>query len=483
MNTEDFKPKFGDTQASRHPKVRAGLSLLPLLLGLHAVLATSAGSAPAEVSLFGSRVPANPAALNDTQAVELGVRLKSSVNGSVTGIRHYAGVVTSGTKVGSLWTATGQRLAKANFAPSTATGWQEVRFSTPVQVTAGTTYVASYFAPAGRYASDSGFFSSGSFTASPLTAMGSRYIYGTTSRFPTSTWQGANYYVDVLFTSGTAPAPTTTTVPAPTTTTTVAPTTTTTTVAPTTTTTTVASPASSWPGDSNTGVPAGTVLSPRGSMTVTVPGTVLDALDISGTLTISANNVTVKRSRIRASSFNVVRISDGVTGTVLEDCDIDGIGSTEGNNGVMGRATVRRCDIINVENGVVPTTGSVVRDSYIHALKAPGAPHYDGIQIDGDASDILIQHNTIVVPDQTGAVMIDNYFGPISNITVDGNKLSGGTFTLYVDGQFSGGSIVGVRVTNNRFNPGQYGYALIRNTTLAASSGNVNDATGAPISI
>ncbi len=35
----------------------------------------------------------------------------------------------------------------------------------------------------------------------------------------------------------------------------------------------------------------------------------------------------------------------------------------------------------------------------------------------------------------SSAVMIDNYFGPISNITVDNNLLVGGGDTIYVDGQ------------------------------------------------
>lgn len=218
-------------------------------------------------------------------------------------------------------------------------------------------------------------------------------------------------------------------------------------------------------------------------MVVTTPGTVIDAVDISGTLEIRASNVTVKRSRIRGSAYAVVRVSDGLSGVVFEDVEVDGLGTTSNAGGINGPATVRRADIQRVENGVVPGSGSLIVDSWIHNLAAPGAPHYDGVQIDGGLANIVIRHNTITVPEQTAAVMIDNYFGPISNMTVDNNLLSGGTYTVYSDGQFSGGPITGVKIINNRFGVHLYGYASIVNNTLAASYGNVDHATGRAITI
>ena len=54
--------------------------------------------------------------------------------------------------LGHLWDASGNLLATATFTGETASGWQEVDFTNPVAITANTTYVASYFAPAGGYA-------------------------------------------------------------------------------------------------------------------------------------------------------------------------------------------------------------------------------------------------------------------------------------------------------------------------------------------
>ena len=74
------------------------------------------------------------------------------MDGRITGIRFYKGTTNTGTHVGHLWTRTGTMLAEATFTGETARGWQQVSFASPVDVTAGTTYVASYHAPNGNYA-------------------------------------------------------------------------------------------------------------------------------------------------------------------------------------------------------------------------------------------------------------------------------------------------------------------------------------------
>ena len=166
---------------------------------------TAAGSASpcpsgSPCTVFGSAVPVNGMD-PDSSSVELGVRFSSSVSGFVTGVRFYkGGAANGGTHTGSLWSSAGSLLATATFSGETSSGWQTVTFASPVAVTAGTTYVASYLAPQGRYAGDGGFFSS-PFVNSPLTAAGSVYRYGSGGVFPTSTYNNSNYWVDVLFTT------------------------------------------------------------------------------------------------------------------------------------------------------------------------------------------------------------------------------------------------------------------------------------------
>jgi hypothetical protein len=95
----------------------------------------------------------------------------------------------------------GDALFVAATFPSGA-GWQTATFSTPVAITAGTTYIASYHTS--QYVWNTSYFS-GPLTVGPLTAPQNAgvYAYGSGNVFPSSTWQSSNYWVDVLF----APAP------------------------------------------------------------------------------------------------------------------------------------------------------------------------------------------------------------------------------------------------------------------------------------
>ncbi|MCA2410341.1 N,N-dimethylformamidase beta subunit family domain-containing protein [Rhizobium leguminosarum] len=159
-------------------------------------------SGPSYTSLFGSATPA-VVNTNDTSAVELGVKFQTSLAGTVTGIRFYKGNLDTGTHTGSLWSSTGTQLATLTFTNETASGWQTAYFTSPVSLTVGQTYTASYHTNAGHYSSTTGYFTS-NVTSGPLTAPASGngvYRYGSTSQFPTSTFQSTNYWVDVMFTT------------------------------------------------------------------------------------------------------------------------------------------------------------------------------------------------------------------------------------------------------------------------------------------
>ena len=143
---------------------------------------------------------------NDNDAVEVGVKFQSTVNGYITALRFYKGTGNTGMHVGHLWSAGGSLLASATFSNETASGWQQVTLPSPVPITANTTYVASYHAPMGHYPLDVSYFDV-TFTNSPLRAPADGtqggngvYRYGS-SGFPADTFEASNYWVDVLFTT------------------------------------------------------------------------------------------------------------------------------------------------------------------------------------------------------------------------------------------------------------------------------------------
>ena len=144
----------------------------------------------------------------------VGVQFQASSSGFITGVRFYKESDDTGAHIGSLWSASGTAAGQSGtFSGETASGWQELDFSSPVAVTAGTTYVASYFTSTGHPAATAEGLAS-AVTNGPLTALagGGVYAYGASNTFPTNAYNNNNYWVDVVYstTSGaTAPgAPT-----------------------------------------------------------------------------------------------------------------------------------------------------------------------------------------------------------------------------------------------------------------------------------
>jgi hypothetical protein len=152
-------------------------------------------------------VAAVPATVSspDSRAVELGVKLRSDLAGWMTAIRFYRGQLNTGTHVVSLWTAGGVLLGRGTETASSPSGWVEVALDAPVAVSADTTYVASYFAPVGRWSVTPSYFTS-PWANSPLRALrdgaeggNGLYRYAATPSFPNQTNKSSNYFVDVVF--------------------------------------------------------------------------------------------------------------------------------------------------------------------------------------------------------------------------------------------------------------------------------------------
>ncbi|MGD1211782.1 MAG: DUF4082 domain-containing protein, partial [Candidatus Acidiferrales bacterium] len=138
--------------------------------------------------------------------VELGVAFQATTSGTISGVRFYKASTNTGTHVGNLWSSTGTLLASATFTNETSSGWQQVSFSSPVTITAGTTYIASYHTMVGHWSVNRSYFASTGVSNPPLQAPQSGssqgngvYAYGSTSLFPSNSYVASNYWVDVVF--------------------------------------------------------------------------------------------------------------------------------------------------------------------------------------------------------------------------------------------------------------------------------------------
>lgn len=157
-------------------------------------------------TVFTAQAPAGGGnTLSDNVQLEVGMKFRSVINTYVTGVRFYKTANNIGTHIGELYSyPAGVRLAQVTFTSETQTGWQVASFFPAIQITAGTTYIISYWSSQGFYTSTNNYFTT-AVVNSPLTGLADGtdgpngvYRYTNTPAFPNATFQKANYWVDPI---------------------------------------------------------------------------------------------------------------------------------------------------------------------------------------------------------------------------------------------------------------------------------------------
>ena len=207
------------------------------------------------------------------------------------------------------------------------------------------------------------------------------------------------------------------------------------------------------PDASCTGVPAGTTLTPSGSITTTQDGQVIDSKDVNGWINVQHNNVTIKRTRVR-NQGQAITMSNSKTNLIIEDCELDGTGTPNGASAVGdSNFTIRRCIVHHYGEGPRSSGNVVVEDNWFHDFVSyiHQDAHQDVVQVTG-GSNITFRHNVMDmnVNGANAAIMIGTSSG--SNILIENNWFAGGGWTVY------GGwpAYTNVRILNNRFSTKYY---------------------------
>jgi hypothetical protein len=256
-----------------------------------------------------------------------------------------------------------------------------------------------------------------------------------------------------------------------------------------------------YPDATNTGVPAGTTLkavpsqltsgpgwsynASTSTVTVTAKGTVLSGLAITGTLQISASNVTVKNVQVTSGGNFGISLAH-TTGVTIQNSTISGQNSTAGRvsyaiDDVYGDSTgmiIKANNISNFRTAIQVSTGQV-DSNYIHDPGFVAGDHTNGIYVNGGTQSLMIWNNTIFDSmGQTDAINLDagtpGPSAPVANKTISDNLLAGGAYTIY-GGAASGSPTSNIVIQDNRFGQlyyaksGLYGPAYYFN---AAGTGN-----------
>jgi hypothetical protein len=231
--------------------------------------------------------------------------------------------------------------------------------------------------------------------------------------------------------------------------------------------------------ESNTG-PTGTLTPVSGTVTITTPGTVWEGKDLTGSIEIQADNVTLRNFRVTVhDGYFGILIRSG-TNTLIENCEIASPGLYTGITGED--MTVRRCNVHGFENSLAVGSNVIVEECYLHDHNyAPGA-HVDGIEWWSGGSYSTVRRNRIMLDyhRDTGCVNLTPYNGGVANDNVvQDNLFYGGTYSLYIRGD-GGGAVSGVTVTGNEWVKESYLYgthSVQAATNVTWSDNQLDDGT------
>lgn len=239
----------------------------------------------------------------------------------------------------------------------------------------------------------------------------------------------------------------------------------------------------------NVGVPSGTSLTAHsGDLTVSTDNTVVDSLDITGRLIISANtkNVLVTRTKIRSTAHtgNGIDMASGTSAMFVDDTIIGFSNSVSGGNYQASGLDVSDM----ADDGFKVGENTHIFGSYCHAVYVTAGAHSDCAQIQAGVTNASITNNYFDATGGNSALFIAPDLGPSSygGVIVSGNYFNGGNYSAYsVDG--SGGTYIlyeVVFVDNKWGNTHTYNYENI--ARVASPWGynygtNVRDDTGAGV--
>ncbi|WP_020662865.1 hypothetical protein [Amycolatopsis benzoatilytica] len=213
-----------------------------------------------------------------------------------------------------------------------------------------------------------------------------------------------------------------------------------------------ATPAGPPPAAPTVGAPSES-LRPSGSLTADQPGQVLDGLDVRGSVTVSAPNVVIERSRFTGTGADYFAITTIGAGSVtIRNVSIRGDYLSAAI--AFHNWTAERVDISGMTHDGVKLGNNVrLTDSWIHDFApAPGA-HADGAQSDHLAGSILVAGNVIdpgKAEEITSAIILSSSPDPTpavaGPVVIRDNELGGGANTLYHNPDYPD-----VEITGNTF--------------------------------
>ncbi|HEY1780035.1 MAG TPA: M10 family metallopeptidase C-terminal domain-containing protein [Roseiarcus sp.] len=207
----------------------------------------------------------------------------------------------------------------------------------------------------------------------------------------------------------------------------------------------------------------------RNAVYVTQAGAVLSGINFgSATVLVGANDVTIKDCTFTGTTgYYAVEQTSAYSGLTVENSTFTGTKSPTENNvwigSVQGAMTIKDNSFINSPTDAIDMHSGVVSGNYFSgAGYLPGA-HADAIWVTGTTGTTITDNfidgtpNADSPANANSDIRLTNELGNLSNVTVSGNYLLGGAYTVEAGGGGATYTVSNVSITDNDIGFGLYG--------------------------
>jgi hypothetical protein len=202
-----------------------------------------------------------------------------------------------------------------------------------------------------------------------------------------------------------------------------------------------------YPAPATTGVPAGVKLKPSGSITVTKSGSVISGLEVTGTIDVLADDVTIEDTKViqngtcgstTACGNYAIRTDEGATETTIrnvETATVPGKTCQQDIRDTGGSLKIENSYLHACDGNIYSQGPTVLKDSYGITKFVISSDHIENVYT--NETKFTAIHDTLLNPiDQTAVIFGNSGDGTdVTNcsnrITIKESLLAGGGYSLY----------------------------------------------------
>jgi Malectin domain len=199
---------------------------------------------------------------------------------------------------------------------------------------------------------------------------------------------------------------------------------------------------------------------------ITVAGTIIDGADITVPLIVSANNVTIRNSRITSpTAWYSVRQYPEFSHLTLDHVEIVNKAGEHPDWAIYAGPylTVRSSLIHGMQRGVYASSNMTITGSYLDDFDNPSTSHAQAILSSGNVHNVTLTNNTLGCHTNLCTAALSIFpetwtGGPNDTWMIDHNQLNGGSYAIYAGYTASAGESPNTNMTfiNNVFGTKYY---------------------------